>query len=241
MTRRQLGRQLRVLRLWAATSSLLLVVVAAAAFARPAAPPRNAGEITVERLNVVDHDGTLRLVIAGKDRMHPGVMDGVLIDRPRPVAGLIFFNDQGDEVGGLAYSGQEKDGVRTADASLMFDQLKQDQTIGFSYTEKDGRRSAGFQVWDRSDQHLSDLIRKLNAANKLTDPAARQAAITAARAGAPKGPRRVFVGKEPDRSAAVSLADADGRPRLRLRVDAAGNAAIEFLDAAGQVTDRLPR
>lgn len=241
MSRRRLRRDLRLLEAWAAASSLLLVIVAVAAFARPAPAPRHAGELTVERLNVVDHDGTLRLVIAGKDRMHPGVMDGVVIDRPRPVAGLIFFNDQGDEVGGIAYSGQEKDGARTADASMMFDQLKQDQTIGFSYAEKDGQRTAGFQVWDRSDQHLSDLIRKLNAANALTDPAARQAAIAAARASAPKGPRRVFVGKETDRSATVSLADAEGHPRLRLRVEADGRAAIEFLDARGQVTERLPR
>ena len=43
-----------------------------------------------------DADGTLRLVVSNKDRMHPGVMDGIVMDRPRPVAGMIFFNEQGD-------------------------------------------------------------------------------------------------------------------------------------------------
>jgi alpha-D-ribose 1-methylphosphonate 5-triphosphate synthase subunit PhnG len=241
MTPGRLRRDIRLLKFWATVSSMLLMAIAGAAFTGAGAPPRNLGEITVERVNVVDHDGTLRMVIAGQDRMHPGVMDGVTIDRPRPVAGLIFFNDQGDEVGGLAYTGQEKNGVRTADASLMFDQLKQDQTIGISYSEKDGKRSAAFHVWDRADQHLSDLIRKLNAANRLTDPAAKQAAIAAARASAPKGAERVFVGKQTDRSALVSLSDADGHPRLRLRVNADGKAAIEFLDASGHVTETLPR
>ena len=36
------------------------------------------------------------------------------------------------------------------------------------------------------------------------------------------------------------LADAAGKPRLNLRVDAAGEASIEFLDADGKVVQRLP-
>ena len=152
---------------------MCLIVGGAAAF-RQASSPK---EITVERLNIVDANGTLRMVISNKDRMHPGVMDGVTIDRPRPVAGMIFFNDQGDEVGGLTYSGQEANGTRRADAGLMFDQLKQDQTIGFSYGESNGRRTAGFQVWDRADSHLSELIKQLNAANRLAAGPERDAAI----------------------------------------------------------------
>ena len=94
---------------------------------------------------MVDADGTLRMVISNKDRMHPGQMDGKLIDRARPVAGLLFFNEEGDEVGGLTFTGRELNGVRQADAGIMCDQYKQDQTIGFSYAEGNGRRNAGFQ------------------------------------------------------------------------------------------------
>jgi hypothetical protein len=123
----------------------------------------------------------------------------------------------------------------------MFDQLKQDQTIGFSYSEGNGRRSAGFQVWDRSDSRLSELIEKLNTANAIADRAAREAAVAAIRAAAPPGPRRVFVGKTAERSATVSLSDADGKPRLALTVDAGGNPRIEFLDQDGKVVARMPQ
>jgi hypothetical protein len=153
---------------------------------------------------------------------------------------LIFFNDEGDEVGGLTYSGKVANGQRTAGAGILFDQLKQDQTIGIRYNEGNGQRSAALEVWDRSDAPLSLLIDKLNAANTLTDPAARETALRAARAEAPPGPRRVFVGKNTDRAAAVALSDANGRPRLKLTVDADGNPRIEFLDEQGQVTSRLP-
>src|SRR5947207_4686247 len=128
MAHRRLRRDLRLLTWWSGLSTIGFALVSGAAFSQAQAPPRNLGEITVERINVVDADGTLRMVVSNGDRMHPGVMDGVVIDRPRPVAGVLFFNDQGDEVGGLTFTGQEKNGERRADAGLMFDQLKQDQT-----------------------------------------------------------------------------------------------------------------
>lgn len=239
---RRLRRDIRLLQAYATLSSLLLVWLAASAFSQRNVAPggEKFEELTVQRLNVVDANGTLRLVLAGKDRMHPGVLDGKVIERARPVAGLIFFNDEGDEVGGLTVTGQERDGVRRASALIAFDQLNQDQTVAMSYSEQNGQRSAGFTVWDRPDTPLSELIEKLNAANRLTDAAARDKAVQAARASVPPSPRRLFVGKNPDRAAVVSLADAGGKPRLNLRVDAGGRAVIEFLDPAGNVTHRIP-
>src|SRR5262245_44725218 len=126
---RSIRRQLRFLHAYAAVTTIALVVMAAAAF-RQAPKSQNLGEITVERINVVDANGTLRLVISNKDRMHPGVIGGKTLQRPRPYAGFLFFNDQGDEAGGLTFRGREEGGRRVADSGLMFDQLGQDQTIG---------------------------------------------------------------------------------------------------------------
>ena len=236
--RKTLRRELWFLRAYVIASGVLLALLSTSAFSQST---QTFGEIDVARINVKDADGTLRMVISNKDRMHPGVMDGVTIERPRPVAGMLFFNDEGDEVGGLTYTGRTTEKSRRANAGIMFDQLNQDQTIGISYSETDGRRTAGFNVWDRADSPLSDLIKQLNEANRMTDVAARDAKIKAIRASAPPGPRRIFVGKNDDRSATVSLADANGRPRLRLTVDAAGNPRIEFLDEAGKVVTRLPQ
>jgi hypothetical protein len=234
-----LRRQLRVLQVYAAVSFCLAAFLSVTAFTQQNSTQR-IDELTVQRLNVVDANGTLRFVLSNKDRMHPGVMDGVTINRPRPVAGMLFFNDEGDEVGGLTYTGTDDNG-RRANAGIMFDQLKQDQTIGITYSESNGQRSAGLQVWDRSDvQPLSDLIKGLNAANALPEGPARDEAVKAVRAKAAPGPRRVFVGKNTDKSATVSLADAAGKPRLVMKVDAEGAASIDFLDADGKVVQRIP-
>lgn len=237
--RRSLRREIQCLRVYAITSSLILVVLCTAAFRQ--ATTAKFDEISVGRINVVDANGALRLVISNKDRMHPGMMDGKLIDRPRPVAGLLFFNEEGDEVGGLTFTGRKVDGQGRANAGIMFDQFKQDQTIGISYSETNGRRTAGLQVWDRPDTPLGELIDRLNAANQIADAAERQKAIAAIRASTQPASRRLFAGKLPDRSATVSLSDAAGKPRLTLTVDADGNPRIEFLDDAGKVVSRLPR
>ena len=233
-----LRRQLRILQAYAAASFAVAAFFSITAFSQSTSTQR-IDELTVQRLNVVDANGTLRFVLSNKDKMHPGVMDGVTINRPRPVAGMLFFNDEGDEVGGLTYTGTDDNG-RRANAGLMFDQLKQDQTIGISYGEGNGQRTAGLQVWDRSEQPLSDLIRAMNDANALPEGPQRDAAVKAARAKAPPGPRRLFAGKSADKAATVSLADGQGRPRLVLRVNEDGTSSIEFLDAEGKTTQRIP-
>lgn len=235
---RSIRRQLYILHAYVVTSLLVFVVLTVSAFRQPSTPQKF-GEMSAERINIVDADGTLRLVISNKDRMHPGVIGGKVVPRSRPVAGLLFFNDHGDEAGGLTVSGREQNGNRAASAGIMFDQLGQDQTIGFDYSESNGRRSAAFKVWDRPDTPLSDLVDKLNAANAIENRTEREAALGQIRAAAPKPAQRVFVGKTGDRVASVVLADADGRNRLALRVDADGSASIEFLDAQGKVVQRI--
>jgi hypothetical protein len=239
--RKTLRRRVRALQAYAAGVSLALVVLVSAGLVQSNATQR-IDELTVQRLNVVDANGTLRVVLSNKDRMHPGVMDGKTINRPRPQAGLLFFNDVGDEVGGLVFAGQEVDGQGRATASFTIDQWKQDQTIGIQYEENRGQRSAGLQVWDRSDtQRLSELIDAMNAANGIEDQGARKAAVSAATARAQPGFQRLFVGKDRSRASIVTLADAKGQARLVLKVQADGAASIEFLDAAGKVVDRLPK
>jgi hypothetical protein len=237
--RTSIRRQLQVLQAYAAVTFVIAAFLSISAFTQQPGPQR-IDELTVQRLNVVDANGTLRFVLSNKDRMHPGVMDGVTINRPRPVAGMLFFNDEGDEVGGLTYTGTDDNG-RRANAGIMFDQLKQDQTIGLSYSENNGQRTAGLQVWDRSEQPLSAMIRALNEANALPEGPERDAAVKAVRAKAPPGPRRLFAGKNSDKSSTVALADGQGRPRLVLRVAEDGTSSIEFLDAAGKTTHAITR
>jgi len=198
-------------------------------------------ELDVERLNIIEKDGTLRMVASNTERAPDPIIDGKTyhLRQGGNTAGLIFYNNKGDECGGLAFGGQEKDGVRHASAALLFDQFNQDQTIGISYSENGGARSAGFNVWDRPDTPIPSMIEKLQVIQKLPDGPEKTAAMQKLRETSGVA-QRVFVGKSRDKSAAVVLSDLQGHPRLRLLVDAQNSARLEFLDEKGAVTYSLP-
>ena len=231
---RSIRRHLRLLHVYVVCSLLIFVVLAASSFTQRGAP-RNLGEITAERINIVDANGTLRLVIWNKDRMHPGVIGGKTIQRERPYAGFIFFNDHGDEAGGMTLGGREQDGQRRATAGLMFDQLGQDQTIGFDYSEQDGQRAAAFKVWDHPDLPAQRTRGQAERRQRDSGSGGARGGRGAGARGRAEGCAACLGGKSTNRIARVSLADAEGRPRLVLKVEPDGGASIEFLDASGKV------
>jgi hypothetical protein len=65
-------------------------------------------------------------------------------------AGMIFFDPQGTEVGGLTFRTEIRpDGTYTASRSLTFDQHQQDQVVGLQYSDNGKTRGQGLSVWDR--------------------------------------------------------------------------------------------
>jgi hypothetical protein len=199
-------------------------------------------ELDVERINIVEADGTVRLVIANRQRSPDQVFDGQIHPRPEATksAGLTFFDDAGDEAGGLKVNGSRRAGP-TAGRHLLFDQQRGDQVIGLVSNEGDNGRTAGLMVWDRPDVPLQEMIQRYDALRAAPPGPARDtlaAQFDACCQGF--GTNRLFLGKGDNRDARLGLADARGRERLRLIVAATGEARIEFLDEQGRPTLVLP-
>jgi hypothetical protein len=236
----RLQRQVRLLQVYAAGLTLALALVVLCGAAAAPEKPKFA-EIDVERINVVEKDGRLRLILTNQERSPDNIIEGKTFKPrhgPRP-PGLYFFSDKG-ECGGLVFHTAEagKDGTYSAGSALLFDQYRQDQTVGILYNDNNGERSAGLQVWDRPDSPLWKLAEKLAEIDKLPEGSEKKEAMKKLLAANPSA-TRVFVGKSRERSAVVLLADGKGRPRLRMAVAAEGGATIEFLDENGKVVHRL--
>lgn len=100
--RTELENDVRFLKMYAIAATFACAGLFLSAFSFQGDRRKRFEEIDVERINVVEKDGKLRLVISNRERQHPGVVDGKVMPRPngRP-PGLIFFNHRGDEAGGL--------------------------------------------------------------------------------------------------------------------------------------------
>ncbi len=115
----RLRRDIRLLKIYAAGSTLGLVFLAGAAYRQTLSPGHQKfDEIDVERINVIEKDGRVRLVIANSQRQAVAVVDGkALLPNRKRDAGLIVFNDEGDENGGT-WSGRTDNGTPRASAGL---------------------------------------------------------------------------------------------------------------------------
>ncbi len=238
--RSKLRRDLGLLKSYAAVSSLALVVVSVAAFRQSTSSIAEFDEINVQRINIVEADGSTRLVLSNSERQAQVTIDGrqILPDRARP-AGMIFFNEVGDEVGGLVFRGAETSDGHSAVVSLTFDRWKQDQTIVLRYNERNGRYFSGLTITDRSEQPLTaiaDLVARLDEATSETE---RTRLLQEIMARQPGTANRMFAGRDIDGNATVDLQDAEGRSRLVLSVTPEGQARIRFLDENGDTVREI--
>ena len=167
-------------------------------------------EIQVHRIDVVEPDGTLRMVIADRDRLPGTIVKGKEFPKvDRPEAGMLFYNDEGTENGGLIFGGHrnEKGEIINSGASLSFDPYGESQQL---------LQLAGVEDKDNRIVGLAVNEPKNHARN-----------------------RRIWVGRGEDDAAVVSLMDANGRKRIVMQVAADGTASLNFLDAEGHVVRRF--
>lgn len=207
-------------------------------------------QITVHRINVVEQDGTTRLVIANKAQFPGGYYKGKQLDRPdrTGAAGFLFMNDEGTEDGGLLWGGnKDEKGVEHAWGHLSFDEYERDQTLAQDMQQDGDRRSAGYEVNDNGTGHITpEMLDEFNRAKALplNTPEQQATAQKAFDALLKKYPirtvQRAYLGRERDASSALHLRDAQGHDRIVLRVAADGTPAMQFLDATGKTTHQWP-
>ena len=193
------------------------ILTAAVAFAVLAAASSNRkasfDEITVHRINVVEPDGTLRMVISDHARMPGVIVRGKEAAPPeRPQAGMLFFNDEGSENGGLIFGGRRNSKGEVVDSggSLSFDRYGANQIVQLIGVDDKEDKLAGLAVVD-----------------SVTGTDNR---------------RRIWVGRGDDGAAKIVLSDGKGRKRIVMQVTDAGAASLSFLDENGTVIqDLVPR
>jgi len=208
-------------------------------------PVQGAGKITefdsirVHRIDVVEPDGTPRLIIADRAEYPGSFYHGHEIERPsrRDSAGMLFINDEGTEDGGLIYGGATTGGKRSSFSHLSFDQYEQDQTVVMGTAlNPDGSRTAGISLSDRPDQSITpEDMAEAERIKGMPHGSARANAWAGFQKKYPLGQERASFSRDPDGSVGLALKDELGRVRLELRVGTDGRPALHLLDEKGQI------
>ena len=240
-------KQIRYLTVYAIVSSILLITVLFLIFKMDSKREHlTVEELTAKRINIVEPNGLPRLVLSNVEKSPANLNHGKPFGIPGGNrGGLIFYDDEATECGGLVFSGRkDSSGKYFASGHFSFDQYNQNQVLYLQYLDDNGDRKTGLYVddWHNSPPY-PEFRRTYKETEKLPNGPDRDAKLKQLLEPANSDPafaHRVFIGKDAAKSALINLADKKGKTRIQLIVDSTGEAKINFLDSIGKVIYSLP-
>lgn len=223
-------------------SGVLTVAFAATVLlgARKEAPNATFDQITVHRINIVEPDGTTRMVISDRAEFPGAYYLGKEYPRTdREATGMLFNDDEGTENGGLIFGGnRDAKGVTHSFGHLSFDEYQRDQTMVLESDSDGSSRNTSYVLNDDDTPYAitPECSAEWQRVKGMPPGPERVAASKAWHAKYPGGIiNRGYFGRARDKSVSLSLSDTQGHERLIARVAPDGTPVLEFLDANGKV------
>ncbi|CAM3974395.1 hypothetical protein FLCU109888_11915 [Flavobacterium cucumis] len=244
-----MNRELIFLRTFAAATAIGILTIGSMSFKKSG--NRKFTEIDVERINIVEKDGTVKMVITNVAKFPNG--NTLINNRPtnenrKKRSGMLFFNEDGIECGGFIYDGQKNEKGHSSGLSLTYDQYDGDQVMQLltqDYQKGDKRYvSSSLAFNDRpakeSQLKTAEIMKELDALGQK-DPKAMEEKIKAYEAqGLIGGVPRIMLGKTRSQNNGLFLFDDKGKPKAMFYVDKENHAKLDFFDDNGNVIASFP-
>ncbi|HLW50093.1 MAG TPA: hypothetical protein VKZ78_03910 [Sphingobacteriaceae bacterium] len=244
-----MNKELVFLRTFAGVTAIGMIFLSTSAF--KSTGNQRFSEIDVERINIVERDGTVKMVITNVDRFPHG--NDIINGRPtnddrKQRAGMLFFNEEGIECGGFIYDGQKTADGHSAGMSLTYDQYDGDQVMQLLMRDD----KVGDQRFVRSsiafvDQpaHLSQgeigaIHSELTELGKTDRAAMQKKYVEYKEQGMIGNIDRMVLGQTRSKSNGLFLFDDSGVPRAMFFIDKDNNASLQFFDENGNTIASFP-
>lgn len=246
---KRMNRELVFLRAFAFSTVIGMIFLSTSAFKEN--KNQKFSEIDVERINIVEKDGTVKMVITNVDRFPNGKdkINGKQTNETRKKrSGMLFFNEDGIECGGFIYDGQKKANGHSSGLSLTYDQYDGDQVMQLlTQDQQQGDQrfvSSSLAFNDRpgkeSQSKTKEILSELEELRKKDPQAMQQKYKEYEQQGLLGGVPRVMLGKSRNQNNGLFLFDDKGQPRAMLYVDKANNAKLEFYNEKGTTIATFP-
>lgn len=194
-------------------------------------------EIITKKITVIGEDNLPRIVLSNENRQHPGRMDGKDFDKRERPSGIIFFNNKGDECGGIIANVNTDKNSTNSGMSFTMDNYRDDQVIQILNDETYENGQAAIQrglTINEFPVATSIVSRNAKFENleKIKDTNEREKRMNELwdKEGSK---RRLFIGRNKNNDSGLFLYDSKGNPKMKIYVDNAGNPKIEIIDEDG--------
>lgn len=237
---KSIRREMRLLRYYALASTLL-----AGTFLLCAAhEAHNAtfDTITVHKIVVKDRQDKLALVLTNHNDPMPSIFAGKKLQRQGGGGNeIIFYNQLGNEQGGFLWDGLVKpDGTYESGNTMSYDSVTTDQLLQVDDGNDNGKLFSYMIGWNRPNVLTGEGSKIFDQIVSAKTDSERKAVMVAHPDFMSQFATRYLVGYDKSNTAQVMLADAKGKPRIKMFVTPGGEAKLQFLDANGKVTAEYP-
>lgn len=244
-----MNKEILFLRTFATVTAIGVIIVTTSAFKN--SDNQRFSEIDVERINIVERDGTVKMVITNVERFPNGTDQ--INSRPTNVdrkkrSGMLFYNEDGIETGGFIYDGKKNENGHSAGLSLTYDQYDGDQVMQLltqDVRQEDNRFVSSMLAFNdrpskESQFKTAEIMKELEALRN-TDPKAMQEKYKEYESqDLVGGVPRIMLGKSRSQNNGLFLFDDEGMPKAMFYVDKQNNAKLEFFDNEGNTIASFP-
>lgn len=244
-----MNRELAFLRTFALAAALGLFLLATSAFTKSG--NQRFSEIDVERINIIERDGTVKMIITNVEKFPNG--DTRINGRPtnenrKKRSGMLFFNEDGIESGGFIYDGAKNEDGHSAGLSLTYDQYDGDQVMQLlttDYKKGDQRFVSSSLVFNdrpakETQQLNAEIGRELQELQKRDPKAMQQKRAEYIEQDVYGGAPRIMIGKTRSENNGLFLFDDKGMPKAMFYVDKENHAKLDFFNDKGEVVASFP-
>lgn len=234
---------------FAITAAISCVLLASVAFT--SLQNQRFKTIDVERINIIEPDGTVKMVITNTTNFPNGndkINNRETNANRKKRSGMLFFNEDGIECGGFIYDGQKKENGHSAGLSLTFDQYDGDQVMQLLTQDSqvgDNRYVTSSLIFNdrpakETQAQTQKLMQEIEALKKENPAEARKKYEAYTQQGLLGGAPRVMLGKTRSLNNGLFLFDEIGTPRAMFYIDKNNEVKLEIFDEQGKVLHSWP-
>jgi len=245
-----MNKEIIFLRAFAITTAVGMLFIATSAFKQMG--NQKFTEIDVERINIIEKDGTVKMVITNVERFPTGqdkINNKITNSNRKKRSGMLFFNEDGIECGGFIYDGSKINDAHSSGLSLTYDQYDGDQVMQLLTTDigKGDKRKviSTLSFNDRPSKESQETTLKIMKELeelKIKDPKAMQAKYKEyENQGLLGGVPRIMLGQTRSQNNGLFLFDSQGIPRAMFYIDVNNQAKLDFMDEKGNITASFPQ
>lgn len=224
-------------------SLLLVCIIGYLLYSHSSKDSTHFKKLTAERIDIVGEDGNKFIVLSNPKDQALVTINGEVIDSEnteRNTPGLIFFNSEGDEVGGLVFDKDDLGGYQM----LTFDQNKNDQIMVLRKDEyeENGKwyRQYGLEISERSEKSNLKITREYNTIKTIEDSTEREHAMNEFWNNPEHiAPKRLFLGRLENMNTGLFLLDKNNNLKLSIYVDPKGKPVMQYVDSLGNKKNLL--